>query len=163
MNKIILIGNLTKDPEIRSTTTGKKVASFSIAINDGKDQNGQDIVQYFNITAWEKKAEIAELYLKKGHKVAITGKLQIKTWEKTDGTKASTPEIVCLELELLTSRSEADRISSYSSGNNSSGNNNSNPQSSTNTPAKQVAPKSNDSDVPALDVNNMDFNVQMPF
>lgn len=159
MNKIILIGNLTKDPEVRSTTTGKKVASFSIAINDGKDQNGQDVVQYFNITAWEKKAEIAELYLKKGHKVAITGKLQIKTWEKTDGTKASTPEIVCLELELLTSRSEADRISSYSAGTSptpQSGGNNSN---SGNSPK----PKQNDSDVPAIDVSNMDFNVQMPF
>jgi single-strand DNA-binding protein len=159
MNRIILIGNLTKDPEIRTTGTGKKVASFSLAINDGKDANGQDIVQYFNISAWDKKAEIAELYLKKGHKVAIVGRLQIKTWEKQDGTKASSPEIVAQDLELLTSRVEAERLSQSVQTEN----NNYNSAPSKPAATKTASAKSSNDDIPQIDVNNMDFNVQMPF
>src|SRR4028119_2162766 len=111
MNKIILIGRLVKDPEIRSTATGKKVASFSIAVSDGKDQNGQEITQYFNCTAWEKKAEIIEMYIKKGHKIAVVGKLQNRTWDKPDGTKGYATDILVSELEILTSKAEAENMS----------------------------------------------------
>ncbi len=108
MNKIFLIGRLVKDPEIRTTSTGKKVASFSIAVSDGKDQNGQEITQYFNCTAWEKKAEVIENYVKKGHKIAIVGKLQNRTWDKPDGTKGYATDISAVEIEMLTGKSEAE-------------------------------------------------------
>lgn len=106
MNKTILIGRLTKDPEIRVTQTGKKVASFSIAVSDGKDQNGQQISQYFNCTAWEKLAEIIEMYTPKGTKVCVIGKLQNRSWDKPDGTKAYVTDILISELEILSSKSE---------------------------------------------------------
>ena len=101
MNKVILIGNLTKDPEIRNTQTGKKVATFALAVNEGKDK-----VQYFNCSAWERLAEILEQYVKKGVKVAIVGSLQNRTWDKPDGTKAYATDIVIRELDILTSRKE---------------------------------------------------------
>jgi len=121
MNKIIIIGRLVKDPEIRSTTTGKKVASFSVAVSDGKDQNGQEITQYFNCTAWEKKAEIIELYIRKGHKIAIIGKLQNRTWDKPDGTKGYATDILVNELEILTSKMEAENMSQRETGDMPSG------------------------------------------
>jgi single-strand DNA-binding protein len=183
MNKVILIGNLTKDPEIRSTTTGKKVAAFSLAINEGKDQSGKEMVSYFNLTAWDKKAEIIEMYVKKGHKVAVTGRLTINSWERQDGTKASSPEIVVTEIELLTSRFEAERInsnvSSSTSSQNSSfpaktypvnnqGNNSTNSINNTETGnSKTNNEKESDGDaqtpIPDIDINDIDFNVQMPF
>jgi single-strand DNA-binding protein len=107
MNKIILIGRLTKDPEIRVTQSSKKVASFSIAVNDGKDSNGQDITQFFNCNAWEKLAEIIESYIKKGTKVAVIGRLQNRSWDKPDGTKGYATDINVRELEILTSKAEA--------------------------------------------------------
>lgn len=108
MNKVFLIGRLVKDPEVRTTSTGKKVASFSIATSDGKDQNGQEITQYFNCTAWEKKAEVIENYVKKGHKVAVIGKLQNRTWDKPDGTKGYATDILAVEIEMLTGKMEAE-------------------------------------------------------
>jgi len=106
MNKTILIGRLTKDPEIRVTQTGKKVASISIAVSDGKDQNGQQVSQYFNCVAWEKLADVMEMYTPKGTKVCVSGKLQNRSWTKQDGTKAYATDILVNELEILSSKSE---------------------------------------------------------
>jgi len=102
MNKIILIGNLTKDPEIRVTNNGKKVMNSSIAISEGKDRE----VQYFNITAWEKTAGVFEQFCKKGSKVAVYGKLQTRSWQKPDGTKAYATDILVQEVELLGSKNQ---------------------------------------------------------
>lgn len=143
MNKIILLGNLTKDPEIKATQTGKKIASFSLAVNDGKDPNGNDLVQYFNLTAWEKKAEVIEKYVKKGHKLLITGKLQNRTWDKPDGTKAYATDILVLEMEMLTSKAESERI-----------------ETSTLAGSTQST-KSMDNDLPKIDINSL--NIHMPF
>lgn len=153
MNKIILIGNLTKDPEIRVTQSGKKVASFSIAVNEGKSSTGQDLTQYFNLTAWDRKAEIAEMYLKKGHKIAIVGRLQNRSWTKPDGTKAYATDVVIGEMEMLTSKVDADRINAQTAAEA--------PASSTNTPAAKPAqaPQA----VPEIDINSDDLDVQMPF
>ena len=101
MNNVILIGNVTKDPEIRNTQTGKKIASFSLAVNEGKDK-----VQYFSCSAWEKLADILEAYVKKGTKVAVVGSLQNRSWEKPGGTKAYATDILIRELDILTSRKE---------------------------------------------------------
>lgn len=152
MNKVILVGRLTKDPEIKVTQSGKKLASFSIAVDDGKDSNGQKITQYINCTAWDKTAEILENYVKKGHRVGVVGRLQNRTWDKPDGSKGYATDISVRELELLTSKSEADAISASNpvSENSSTGTqNNSSPN-----------PKPED-ELPEIDVDNI--NVQMPF
>ena len=85
MNKVIIIGRLTKDPEIRTTQTGKKVASFSLAVNEGKDSNGQEMVQFFNCSAWDRLAEIAELqsYITKLEDNVATSKLKKLNSAKT--------------------------------------------------------------------------------
>ena len=148
MNKVFLIGNLTKEPEIRSTPAGKKLASFSLAINDGKNPTtGQDIVQYFNCTAWEQKADVIEKYVKKGHKVCVTGKLQNRSWDKPDGTKAYATDILVTELEMLTSKNDADRINAMPQTDNAS------------SPSKPSVAK--EDDLPEIDVNSI--NVNMPF
>lgn len=110
MNKVILVGRLTKDAEIRTTQTGKKVASFSIAVDDGKDTSGQRLTSYFNCTAWDSLADLIEQYVKKGHRLAITGKLQNRSWDKPDGTKGFATDISVRELEMLTTRLEAGNI-----------------------------------------------------
>jgi len=112
MNKIFLIGRLVKNPDIKIVSNGKKVASFSVAVSDGKDQSSKELVQFFNCTAWAKTAEIIESYVQKGHKVAITGKLQNRTWDKPDGTKGYATDIVISELEMLTGKQDSEDNSS---------------------------------------------------
>lgn len=153
MNKVFLIGNLTKDPEIRSTQGGKKVASFSIAVNDGKDAAGQDIVQYFNITAWDRTSDIVESYVKRGHKICIIGRLKNRSWDKPDGTKGYATDVTADQIELLTSRVEAERISQTQPATPTQPN-----QSSPSKPAQtsQQAPE-----LPEIDIDSI--NIQMPF
>lgn len=170
MNKVILIGNLTRDPEIKATSTGKKLARFSIAVNDGKTADGKDLTQYFNLTAWERTAEIIEMYVKKGHKICVVGNLQNRSWDKPDGTKGYATEIVVRELEMLTSKLEAERINSQ----NLNANNNSYPGDNSNTSANtsNSNPSGNNDDnnnnysqekeeLPEINVD--DINVSMPF
>lgn len=155
MNKVFLIGNLTKDPEIRSTSTGKKVASFSIAVNEGKDTNGQEVVQYFNLSAWEKLAEIIESYVKKGTKVATIGRLQNRSWDKPDGTKGYATDVVVRELEILTSRADAERMAQQTQvdGSESMG--------SGSMQTKKTKKSDSEGELPEIDVDSI--NVQMPF
>jgi single-strand DNA-binding protein len=153
MNKVTLIGRLTKDPEIKLTQSGKKIASFSLAVDDGKDQNGQKLSQYFNCSAWDQLAELFEQYLKKGHRVAVIGKLQNRSWDKPDGTKGYATDIQVREMEMLTSRAEAESLSVSESTNPSI------PPVKAN---KRVSePAKNDSDLPEIDVDSI--SVQMPF
>ncbi len=161
MNKVILIGNLTKDPEVKVTSTGKKVVSFSLAINDGKDVNGQDMTSYFNCTAWEKVADIIEKYVKKGHKIMTSGKLKNRSWDKPDGTKAYATDIVVSEVELLTSKVDAERINANAGDSNTSTTSSS--AGSTGS-AKKTSKVSDDDDsdsLPEIDIN--DIKAQMPF
>jgi len=105
MNKVILIGNLTKDPEMRTTTNGKQVASCSIATNKSyKDQSGQKqtIAQFHNLVVWGKPAEVFAQYLKKGSKVAIVGELQTRNYDDKSGVKRYVTEVVVNEFEFLT-------------------------------------------------------------
>jgi single-strand DNA-binding protein len=158
MNKVFVIGRLTRDPEIRSTANGKKVAGFSIAVNEGKDAQGQEIVQYFDLSAWDRLAEIVELYIKKGTKIAVIGALKNRTWDKPDGTKGRATEIVVKELEILSSKSEdsAYREQGASTGNN--GGPSIPPQP--NQPSQDQDSVSSE-ELPEIDVD--DLNVQMPF
>lgn len=88
MNKVFLIGNLTKDPEMRSTQSGVAVCNFSIAVNRRfKNANGQQETDYLNIIAWRQLAELCSKYLAKGRKVAVAGSIQTRTYEAKDGSK----------------------------------------------------------------------------
>jgi single-strand DNA-binding protein len=103
LNKVQLIGNLGKDPELRYTASGVAVATFSIATSDSwKDQEGntQERTEWHNIVAWRKLAEICGEWLKKGKKVYIEGRLQTRTYEK-DGVKRYVTEIVADDLIML--------------------------------------------------------------
>lgn len=97
-NKVILIGNLTADPEIRQTNSGMKVTSFSIAINRrGKDAG----VDYINVVAWDKKAEFVAQFFKKGKPILVCGQLQQRTWADKNGAKRHEYEVVADELTFV--------------------------------------------------------------
>lgn len=102
MNKAFLIGNLTKDPEMRSTQSGVAVCNFSIAVNRRfKNANGQQETDYLNIIAWRQLAELCSKYLAKGRKVAVAGSIQTRTYEAKDGSKRTALDIVADEVEFL--------------------------------------------------------------
>ena len=104
LNRAQLIGNLTKDPEVRQTSSGQAVASFSIATNfTWNDQNGQkqEKTEFHSIVAWRKLAEICGQYLKKGSKVYIEGRIQTREWEGEDGVKRYRTEIVADNMIML--------------------------------------------------------------
>lgn len=104
VNKVILIGNLGRDPELRYTPGGQAVASFPIATTSRwRDRNGQnqERTDWHNIVAWGRNAEIANEYLKKGSPVYIEGRLQTRSWEDRDGNKRYTTEIVTRQMQLL--------------------------------------------------------------
>ena len=110
VNKVILIGNLGKDPEVKYTPSGTAVAKFSLATNERfKDKAGewQDRTEWHNIVAWQRLAEIAGEYLKKGRSVYIEGRIQTRSWEdKTSGQKKYMTEIIANDLVLLGGRGE---------------------------------------------------------
>lgn len=101
-NKVFLIGNVTRDPEIRYTAAGIPVARFGIAVNRIKKSSSNDNsdVDFINITAWRRLAEICKEYLKKGAPVAIEGRLQINNYEK-NGEKKSFAEVVADNMQML--------------------------------------------------------------
>ena len=103
MNKTILIGNLTRDPELTETPSGVAVCKFSIAVSrDYADADGNRETDYFIITVWRGRAENCGKYLKKGNKVAIVGKLQNRSYEDKDGIKRTVTDIIADEVEFLT-------------------------------------------------------------
>jgi single-strand DNA-binding protein len=104
LNKAMIIGNLTRDPEIRTTPTGVTVASFGVATNQvWTDQSGQrqERVEYHNIVMWRRLAEIAGQYLRKGSKVYIEGRLQTRDWTGQDGVKRYRTEIIAENMIML--------------------------------------------------------------
>lgn len=103
MNKVILVGNLTRDPELTETPSGVAVCRFSIAVSrDYANADGNRDVDFFNITVWNRRAENCGKYLKKGNKVAIVGSIQTRSYEDKDGIKRNVTDIVANEVEFLT-------------------------------------------------------------
>ncbi|HLD30673.1 MAG TPA: single-stranded DNA-binding protein [Patescibacteria group bacterium] len=104
LNKAMIIGNLTRDPEVRTTPSGQSVASFSIATSRvWKNAEGQkqEAVEYHNIVAWGKLAEICGQYLNKGKKVYVEGRLQTRDWQGQDGVKRYRTEIITENMIML--------------------------------------------------------------
>lgn len=107
LNKAMIIGNLTRDPEMRTTQSGQQVASFSVATNrQWKNASGetQEQAEFHDIVVWGRLAEICTQYLAKGRKAYFEGRLQTRQWEAQDGSKRQRTEIVVEEMILLDSR-----------------------------------------------------------
>jgi single-strand DNA-binding protein len=111
LNKVMLIGHLGADPEIKYTQSGVATVTFNVATNESYKDNEGNLVkrtEWHRIVAWRKPAEILSEYLKKGSKVYLEGKLQTRSWEDKDGQKRYTTEVVVDEWVFLDSRGDAD-------------------------------------------------------
>jgi single-strand DNA-binding protein len=112
VNKVILVGRLGKDPEVKYTQGGTPVARFSLATDEiWKDQGGekQQRTEWHNIVAWSKLAEICGQYLRKGRLIYIEGRLQTRSWEDKDGNKRSTTEVRADNMVMLSAKFEETR------------------------------------------------------
>jgi single-strand DNA-binding protein len=116
VNRVVLVGNLTRDPELRHTPSGTPVCSLRIAVNSRrKDETGQwvDKPNYFSITVWGQQGENCAQYLSKGRPVAIDGRLDWREWETQDGAKREAVEVVAETVQFLGSRGDGEGGSSY--------------------------------------------------
>lgn len=124
MNKIILIGNLTKDPELSTTNNGINYCRFALAVQRRfQNAGGERETDFINIVVWRGQADNCHKYLKKGSKACVVGSLQTRSYDAQDGTKRYVSEVVADEVEFLSTRSSSDTSSSSSnnSDNNDSG------------------------------------------
>ncbi len=104
INKVIILGNLGADPEVRSTAGGRSVATLRVATNERfqkKDGNWEDHTEWHNIVVWGKDADRCKSYLKKGSQILVEGKLQTRSWEDREGNKRYTTEVVALAVTFV--------------------------------------------------------------
>ncbi|HEY0965235.1 MAG TPA: single-stranded DNA-binding protein [Candidatus Saccharimonadales bacterium] len=144
INQVILMGRLTRDPEMRTTTTGKTIASFSIAV----DRAGQDDqADFFDVTAWEKLGELVNQYLSKGRRCLVQGRLRQDSWDdKETGKKRSRIEVVATDVTFLDGPND---------GGNSGSSNTPQGGGSSNSQPKDVAPS--DIDDKPIDLSEIPF------
>lgn len=109
MNKLIIVGNLARDPESRTTSTGSTACSFTVAVNRRRSaQNtNQPEADFFRVTAWNQLGENCQKYLAKGRKVAVVGRVSVSTYTKADGTFGAGLDVMAEDVEFLTPKSEA--------------------------------------------------------
>ena len=114
INRVVLTGRLTRDVELKATSTGNNVASFTVAV-DGftKDQNGETTSSFINCVAWNKTAETMDKYVKKGMLIAVEGRLQTRNYENKDGNKVYVTEVVCDNMRMLESKNSSNTSSTY--------------------------------------------------
>lgn len=110
MNKVILIGNLTKDPELRETPSGVTVCHFSLAVTRAYTNDGERKTDFFNCVAWRGLGENLARYQKKGSKISVVGSIEFRDYEDRDGIKRTAVDIVAQDIEFLSSRA-ADELS----------------------------------------------------
>ena len=109
MNRVFLIGNLTRDPELSETPNGISLCRFGIAVNRNySSADGERQVDFFNITVWRAQAENCGRYLKKGSKVSVVGSLQNRSYEDKDGNKRQVTDIIANEVEFLSVRNQSE-------------------------------------------------------
>ncbi len=104
LNKVMLIGNLTRDPELRYIPSGQAVTTFTIAVNrtyNSQAGEKKEEVSFIRVVVWAKRAEVCNEYLKKGSGVFVEGRLQSRSWEAQDGTKRSTLEVIAQNVQFL--------------------------------------------------------------
>lgn len=118
VNKVILIGNVGKDPEVKDISSELKVATFPIATSEKyKNKNGEYVTntEWHNIVVWRGLAGVVEKYIKKGSSVYVEGKITTRTWDNKDGIKQYRTEIVCDNLQMLGSKSDAQQTAGSNS------------------------------------------------
>lgn len=108
MNKVILTGRLTKDPDIRYTTSGKSVASFSLAVDRRHSSEQGPTVDFIPCIAWTKLADWVGNYLGKGSKILIEGRLQVRSYDAQDGSKRYVTEVIASEIEFAESKKDGE-------------------------------------------------------
>ena len=108
MNKVLLVGRLTRDPELRSLPSGKPVANFVVATNEYRGSGAGERTEYHNIVAWDRLAEICGKFLSKGQLVDIDGRLQTRQWDDDAGVRHWKTEVVAANLEMLSGRGKKD-------------------------------------------------------
>lgn len=109
MNKVMLIGNLTRDPELQTTNGGVSVCRFSLAVTRRfANSDGEREADFINITVWRNQAENCHKYLKKGSKCAVIGRIQTSSYDAPDGSKRYTTDVVADEVEFISSRNSSD-------------------------------------------------------
>ncbi len=109
MNKLFIVGNLTRDPELRTTSAGISVCSFTVAVNRRRASNaqaGQPEADFFRVSAWRALGENCQKYLAKGRKVAVTGSVSVQTYQGNDGTTRASLEVNADDVEFLSPRGE---------------------------------------------------------
>ena len=106
MNKVVLMGRLTRDPKVRATQSGTGVCSFSLAVNRRFKQEGQPDADFINVTAWAKTAEFVNKYFTKGQQVAVVGRIQTRNYDDKEGKKVFVTEVVAEEVYFADSKKE---------------------------------------------------------
>ena len=106
MNKVILMGRLTRDPDVRTTQSGKSVAQMTLAVDRRKGADGKQDADFLALIAWEKIADIAANYLHKGSKILVEGRLQSRSYDAQDGSKRYVTEVIVSNLEFCESRKQ---------------------------------------------------------
>ena len=116
MNKLTIIGNLTRDPELRTTSAGINVCDFTVAVNRRirRDaQNAQPEADFFRVSAWRALGENCAKFLAKGRKVCVVGPVSVRTYQSSDGTTRASLEVTAEDVEFLSSRNDSDAAGSY--------------------------------------------------
>jgi single-strand DNA-binding protein len=145
INRVVLVGNLTRDPELRHTPSGTAVCSLRLAVNSRrKDQSGQWVEKpnYFDVTVWGQQGENCAQYLAKGRPVAVDGRLEWREWDAQDGQKRQAVEIIADSVQFLGGRGDGEGGGSFGGGGNQYV-----PASASSAPADDFAPAADD-DIP---------------
>lgn len=115
MNKAILMGRLTRDPEVRETGTGTKIAKYTLAVDRrGRQQEGEQTADFLNVTAFNKAGEFAEKYFRQGMRVLVTGRIQTGSYTNKDGQKVYTTDIIAEDQEFADSKNSGNTSGGYS-------------------------------------------------
>lgn len=115
MNKLHIIGNLTKDPETRTTQSGSTVCSFTVAVNRRRSQNSnQPEADFFRCNAWNQLGDNCQQYLAKGRKVAVVGRVSVSTYQGSDGTTRASLDVMAEDVEFLTPKGEQQTVPAHS-------------------------------------------------
>ena len=161
LNHIVLMGRLTRDPELRRTGSGVAVASFTLAVDrDYAAQGAEKETDFVDIVAWRNTAEFVSKYFTKGRMAVVTGRLQIRNWQDKEGNKRRSAEVVADNVYFGESKRGSEGTSNYSSYGNSNGGYNSNPAPAPSYGGGYSAPAA----APASDFAMLeDDDAQLPF
>ena len=161
LNQVTLMGNLTRDPELRQTPTGQNVTSFSLALNrsyKAADGEWQEATDYIDIVAWGPLAERVAQYLSKGRRCLVQGRMQSRSWEQ-DGAKRSKVEVLANDVTFLDSRGDGDGGSEGGAGASSHS-----PKPSSDSSSSKPAPSKKKDDVVIEDIGDEPINLDdIPF